>query len=285
MTRRGAVPRRRSSTHARRPGPGLRRRLRQALPAPGRIAAVLLTAALVGGLLALINGPWLRVAHVAFAGARYTPANQLQRALGSLDGSALLIVNAADAAHKLERLPAVLSASVEATLPDAVKVTIVEKVPAFVWQTSAVRLVGVTDGTLIGQVALRAKLSADLAALPLIDDRRVASGDIIVGDRIDAPTLAAALRLSTVAPAALGSGSLALEVRLTDDDGFLLVSTGPVWQADFGFYPAHDEGEQGTLDAQVNAQVAAVRTLFSAQPEGGVSWVDARDPGRVYWRP
>lgn len=285
MTRRGAVPRRRSSTHARRPGPGLRRRLRQALPAPGRIAAVLLTAALVGGLLALINGPWLRVAHVAFAGARYTPANQLQRALGSLDGSALLIVNAADAAHKLERLPAVASASVEATLPDAVKVTIVEKVPAFVWQTSAVRLVGVTDGTLIGQVALRAKLSADLAALPLIDDRRVASGDIIVGDRIDAPTLAAALRLSTVAPAALGSGSLALEVRLTDDDGFLLVSTGPVWQADFGFYPAHDEGEQGTLDAQVNAQVAAVRTLFSAQPEGGVSWVDARDPGRVYWRP
>ncbi len=285
MTRRGAVPRRRSSTHARRPGPGLRRRLRQALPAPGRIAAVLLTAALVGGLLALINGPWLRVAHVAFAGARYTPANQLQRALGSLDGSALLIVNAADAAHKLERLPAVLSASVEATLPDAVKVTIVEKVPAFVWQTSAVRLVGVTDGTLIGQVALRAKLSADLAALPLIDDRRVASGDIIVGDRIDAPTLAAALRLSTVVPTALGSGSLALEVRLTDDDGFLLVSTGPVWQADFGFYPAQDEGEQGTLDAQVNAQVAAVRTLFSAQPEGGVSWVDARDPGRVYWRP
>jgi cell division septal protein FtsQ len=285
MTRRRATPRRRSSTHARRPAPALRQRVRRALPAPGRIAAVLLTSVLVGGLLALINGPWLRVARVVWAGERYTTASQLQRTLASLDGTALLTVDVTGLAHELERLPAVAGARVEAILPDAVKVTIVEKVAAFVWQTSAVRLVGGADGTLIGQVALTADLSAELAALPLIDDRRVESRDIIVGDRMDAPTLAAALRLSTVAPDALGSKSAGLDVRLTDDDGFLLVSIGPVWQADFGLYPAQDEGELGTLDERVSAQVAAVRTLFSVQPEGGVSWVDARDPGRVYWRP
>ena len=249
------------------------------------MVAVLLTAALVGGLLALLNGPWLRVAHVAWGGDSYTDARELQRALSTLDGTALLTVDATRVARRLERLPAVARAKVEAVLPDAVRITIVEKVPAFVWQTAAVRLVGVADGTLIGQVALGADLPVGLTVLPLIDDRRAASRNIIVGDHIDTATLAAALRLSTVQPAAIGSSSPELDVLLTDDDGFLLASVSPAWQADFGLYPVLDEGEVGTLDEQVSAQVAAVRTLFSFHPEGGVSWVDARDPGRVYWRP
>jgi hypothetical protein len=242
-------------------------------------------AALVAGLLALINGPWLRVGRVAWAGERYTPASQLQRAVGRLDGTALLTIDAAAIAARLERLPAVSTARVEAVLPDAVKVTIVEKVATFVWQTSAVRLLGAPDGTLIGQVAVATNLPKDLAALPLIDDRRRNSRDIIVGDRIDAATLSAALRLAGIDPASLGSQAADLAVRVTDDDGFLLVSSHPAWMADFGFYPALEGGGLGTLNERVNAQVTALRTLFSARPEGQVSWVDARDPGRVYWRP
>jgi hypothetical protein len=240
---------------------------------------------LVGALLALVNGPYLRVARVAWAGERYTPARELQRMLAPLDRAPLLTVNTADLAAGLESLPAVAEARVDAMLPDAVRVTIVEKQAAFVWQTSAVRLLGAADGTLIGQVALRANLPGDLAALPLIDDRRTGSRDIIVGDRIDLATLAPALRLSRVRPAELGSGASNLGVRLTDGDGFLLVSTSPSWQADFGFLPVADPGQAGSLDERVTAQVAAVRTLFSLQSEAGLSWVDARDPGRVYWRP
>lgn len=240
---------------------------------------------LVGGLLALINGPWLRVANVAWAGERYTSSNQLQRVLASLDGTALLTIDASAVAAELQQLPAVSHATVEALIPDTVRVRIVEKVAAFIWQTSAVRLIGVADGTLIGQVALRADLPDDMAALPLIDDRRVESRDIIVGDRIDASTLAAALRLWAVEPAQLGSTAGDLEVRLTDDDGFLLVSDQPAWQADFGLYPEADSGLPGTLDERVEAQVAAVRTLFSFEGEPKISWVDARDPRRVYWRP
>ena len=285
MSHRNARPRRRPAAHARRPGVALRKRVRRALPRPGRIAAGLLTAALVAGLLALVNGPWLRVAHVAWAGERYTPENQLERSLTGLEGSALLAVDAAGLAAELERLPAVADARVEAVLPDAVRVTIVEKQATFIWQTSAVRLIGGADGQLIGQVALGAELPEELALLPLVDDQRVASRDIIVGDRIDAPTLAAALRLSTIDPLALGSKALTLGLRLTDGNGFLLVASGPVWEADFGFYPAQDGGELGTLEERVTAQVTAVRTLFSFEAEGGISWVDARDPGRVYWRP
>ena len=284
MTRR-ARRGRRSGTHARRPRPALRHRVRGALPAPGRIAASLLTALLVGGLVALIGGPWLRVARVAWAGERFTPDSQLQRALAPLDGDALLLVDANAMVARLKRLPAVAEARVEAQLPDAVRVTIVEKQATFVWKTSAVQLIGVADGTLIGQLALGAELPDDLAALPLVDDRRVAGRELIVGDTIDAPSLAAALRLSAVDPAALGSTAVNLGVRLTDDDGFLLVSGKPQWLADFGFYPAEDAWAPGTLASRIDAQVAAVRTLFSFHPEAGVSWVDARDPGRVYWRP
>ncbi|HTI30332.1 MAG TPA: FtsQ-type POTRA domain-containing protein [Methylomirabilota bacterium] len=285
MTRRGTGARRRPSAHARRPGPTLRRRVRRALPAPGRSAAVLLTAVLVGGLLALINGPWLRVGRVAWAGERYTEGAQLQRVLGSLDGTALLTVDATALAVELQQLPAVSRATVEAVLPDTVRVHIVEKEAAFVWQTSAVRLIGVADGTLIGQVALKATMPADMAELPLIDDRRIDSRNIIVGDRIDAATLAAALRLSKVQPAALGSATTELDLRITDVDGFLLVSRAPAWLADFGLYPDADGGQAATLDQQIEAQVAAVRTLFSFEGEGKIGWVDARDPRRVYWRP
>ena len=285
MTRRSTTSRRRPSAHARRPRAPLRRRVRRALPAPGRIAAGVLTAVLVGGLLALINGPWLRVGRVAWAGERYTPASQLQRVLAPLDGTALLAVDATAVAAKLQRLPAVSRATVEAVLPDAVKVRIVEKVAAFVWQTSAVRLVGDADGTLIAQLALDAELPADLAVLPLIDDRRVQGRSLIVGDRVDPSTLAAGLRLSAVEPAALGSLAVDLGVRLTDDDGFLLVSDQPSWQADFGLYPDSDSSQPGTLQQRVEAQVTAVRTLFSFEGERKVAWVDVRDPRRVYWRP
>ena len=285
MTRRGAAPRRRAATHARRPGPGLRARLRPALPSFGRIAAGLLTGLLIAGLVALVNGSWLRVVKVAWAGERYTTATDLQEVLAPLRGTPLLMVDAAGMADRLGRLPAVSEARVEPLVPNLVRVTIVEKPATFVWQTSAVRLLGAADGTLIGQVALQAELPSDLAALPLIDDRRAEGRDIIVGDRIDAALLAPALGLTAVDPAALGSQAGDLEVRLTDDDGFLLVSASPSWQADFGFFPPGDQARSGTLDERLKAQVAAVRTLFSIQPEAGIAWVDARDPERVYWRP
>ncbi|MEO8251107.1 MAG: FtsQ-type POTRA domain-containing protein [Chloroflexota bacterium] len=290
MTRRGArqgrvAKPRRAAAHARRPGPNLRHRMRRTLPAPGRIAAGLLAGALIAAVLALNNGPWLRVGRIAWAGERYTTASQLRSVLAALDGTALLTVDASGVAARLARLPAVAEARVEAMVPDSVKVTIVERPAAFVWQTSAVRLLGAADGTLIGQLALQADLPRDLAALPLVDDRRVESHQMIVGDRIDPATLAAAVRLVAVDPAALGSTAIHLALRVTHDDGFVLVSGQPAWLADFGFYPLLDEQDLTALDQRIDAQVAAVRTLFSVQPEGKVSWVDVRDPGRVYWRP
>jgi len=248
---------------------------------------VLLTAGLVTGLVVVINGPWLRVAKVSWVGQRYSASYVLDRFESRLRGTQLMTVDGdALAADLKAALPSVAAVRVQAELPDRVRVTLVEQQAAFTWRTSAVQLICAKDGTVIGEVALRSALPDDLARLPNIDDRRVASRNIIVGDRIDTATMTTALRLAAVVPAALGSAAAGVAVRIDDAHGFLLVARGAPWQIAFGGYTLGRSGspEASTTD-EIEAQVAAVRTLFSLQPETAITWVDARNPGKVYWRP
>jgi len=251
--------------------------------------AVLVTAGLIAGLAVLVNGPWLQVRQVAWAGQRYTPGYEIERILGRLRGSQLLTVDSQALAAEVASLPAVDGVRVEALLPDRIEVTIVERKAAFIWRTSAVQLVCADNGTVIGQIALRSDLPKDLAMLPRIDDHRADSRNIIVGDTLDAGTVMTALRLAAIQPAALGSTATGVTVQLDDEYGFVLAAQGASWKAAFGRQmpdvgSAQGGGAAGSAD-QVLAQVAAIRTLFSLQPEASVSWVDARNPGKVYWRP
>jgi POTRA domain, FtsQ-type len=285
VTRRAARPRRRGAGHVRRPRRALRTRFGWLLPRVGRFLALLLLATLSAGLVVLANGPWLRVERVVWAGQHYTADHVLQSAVDRLRGEQLLTLDLSAVSAELEKLPAVSDARVEALLPDELRITLAEKKATFVWQTSAARMIGAADGTLIGQVGLQAGLPDELARLPLVDDRRVAGGEIVVGDRIDPALLAVALRLAELDPARLGSVATQLAVRLDDEHGFLLVASDPGWQAALGRYGvdlADDPSHQGD---RIEAQLAAIRTLFSMRPEAGVSWLDVRNPGKVYWRP
>ena len=127
------------------------------------------------------------------------------------------------------------------------------------------------------------QLPVGLAGLPFVDDRRQASKGLKVGDVIPSGMIDTALRLVAVQPARLGSAATRLSLRIDDEHGFVLVSTAPAWQAAFGLYGLDPTREQ-PQDGRIEAQVAAVRTLFAAHPEGSVSWVDARNPGKVYFR-
>jgi cell division septal protein FtsQ len=285
VTRRGARPRRRSAGHVRRTRPPLRTRFGWLLPRVGRFFALLLLATLSAGLVVLANGPWLRVERVAWAGQHYTADHELQSALDRLRGQQLLTLDLSAVSAQLEKLPAVSEAHVEAFLPDQLRITLAEKRATFVWQTSAARMIGAADGTLIGQVALQAALPDDIAALPLVDDRRVAGGEIVVGDRIDPALLAVALRLAKLDPARLGSEATQLAVRLDDEHGFVLVAADPGWQAALGRYGVDLADDPSHPGDRIEAQLAAIRTLFSMRPEAGVSWLDVRNPGKVYWRP
>lgn len=283
MTRAARRPRR-ATSHARKSGPPLRRRLRIRVPGQGRILALALLFVLVGGLMALVNAPGLRVAQIAWAGQRYTPGYQLERILGPLRGSSLLTVNGSALQRELEVLPSVATARVEAEMPDRLQVTLTEKPAAFVWRTIAVQMVCAADGTVIGQVALRLALPADLAGLPFIDDRRKASREVLIGDRLDADEVHTATRLAALEPAMLGSASADLRIAIDDDHGFMLIGGGIGWKAALGRLQAVARSD-GLVTDPVEAAVAAIRTLFSIESEEKVSWVDVRNPGKVYWRP
>ncbi len=250
----------------------------------GRILAALLALAFAGGLLFCVNGPWLRVSSIAWAGTRYTSADRLTAVLDPVRGESLLAVDSASLAERLATLPAVASARVETRFPNGVSVQVVEKEPASVWRTPAVQLVVGSDGTVFGEVALSATLPSDLASLPYIIDQRQASRNIIIGDRIPADVMATALQLERVAPAAMGSSAKGFSVVLDDTCGYTLrPRPSGTWQAVFGLYGL-DIGDAAAVDTRIAAQVAAVRTLFAAHRENTVGWVDARNPGKVYWR-
>jgi hypothetical protein len=278
-------PRKRPVGHARRSKPALSRRVGRRLPGSGRILALVLFAVLIGTGVTLVNGPWLRVARLAHAGERYTPAATLDEVLAAYRGVPLLAIDSRVVAERLRSLPAVASAEVSAVLPDELRVTIVEKQPAFTWITSALRLIGAADGTLIAELPLDAEVPVELAALPAIDDQRRHSRQLIMGDVIPADELGFALRLVDVEPALLGSASSGLSVRIDAEYGFILVSALPAWQAALGFYGLDPAGDEVAPEARFEQQAAAIRTLFAGQPEGSVRWVDARNPGKVYWAP
>jgi cell division septal protein FtsQ len=260
----------------------LRRRLRPRLPSAGRTVAALLFAGLLAGFMVVLNGPWLRVERIAFAGQQLTSERQLNDATAALLGASLLSLDSAKVVERLRTLPAVADARVEPRLLDEVKVTVTEKQPSFVWRTPKALLVGARDGTLLAAKPVDGTLPAELQGLPLVDDRRQAVS-LAVGDVMPPGMVETALRLIRIEPARLGSSATRLSLRIDAEHGFMLVSSKPAWQIAFGLYGL-DPTEDQPQDGRIEEQVAAVRTLFAAHPEASVSWVDARNPGKVYFR-
>jgi cell division septal protein FtsQ len=278
-------PRRRSSGHARRPGTPLRRRLRGRLPSARRVLAFLLFAAAAGGLSALVNGPWLRVNAMTYAGERFTSTVALDQIMEGYRGVPLLTIDSDGLRHRLAELPAVADAQVDMRLPGELRVSITEKRPAFIWRTAAVQLVGAADGSIITELLLSAEPDAGLQRLPVVEDERFASRSLTVGDVLPAAELRVALRLITLAPDVLGSRARRLTVSIDDQYGFVITTLQPAWRAAIGFYQLDPHEDRVAADARLEQQLTAIRTLFATRPERAVSWLDVRNPGKVYWAP
>jgi hypothetical protein len=231
----------------------------------------------------LLNGPWLRVGQVAHAGERYTPVSQLESILSEYLHQPILGLDSSAVEARLLGLPAVAEARVRPLLPGRLSVEITEKQPAITWLTPAARLVLAGDGAVIGSLERGAEVPDELAQLPAIDDQRPRSGRIEVGGRVSEAEVAAALRLLEVDPELIGSAASRFGVRIHEEYGFILVATRPAWRAAMGFYQAAPGEDEATAVARLEQQLAALRTLFAERPEDRVTWVDARNPGKVYW--
>jgi len=278
-------PRRRSGGQARRPRRPVRRRISRRLPRRGRVLAFLLLVAAATGTAWLVNGPWLRIAEVAHAGERYTPVAELDAVLAGYLSRPLLAVDSGELEARLRELPTVADVRVSVQLPGTLAVEIVEKRPAATWLTPTSRLVLADDGTVIGSLPRTGRLPDDLAALPAVEDERAASRQLGIGSQVPATELAAAERLMALDPRQLGSRNRSFGVLVDEEYGFILLAERPEWRAAMGFYQAAPGETEASAIARLEAQVTALRTLFAERLETAVGWVDARNPGKVYWAP
>lgn len=272
------------SRGAQRPGKPLRRRIGARLPSMARAGAVLGAVAATAALVALVNGPWLRVTDIAFAGQQYTEASDLDRVLSEQRGTSVLAVDTASIQARIERMPAVGEVTVRATLLGRIDATVVERDAAFLWQTASGRFLGAADGTIFAALGDDETLPPEAEPLPQILDERFVARLITVGDVIPAGVVGTALRLVEIDPAALGSVAGALSLRLDDEYGFRLVSSAPEWQVALGPYGMDPTETDAQASVRLDAQVAAVRTLFATRAEAEIGWVDVRNPGKVYFR-
>ena len=269
---------------ARRPSVPLRQRLAKRMPSIRRLIAGVGAIAAAAGLVALLNGPWLRVQQVDWDGVRYTDTAELASLLEGQEGASVLAVDTRAIGDRLERLPAVSEAAVTASLTGHVTASLVEREVAFVWVTSSARLLGSADGTIFAAIRGDAELAADLATAPRISDDRRSSRLLTVGDTIPAALLETTMRILRIDPATLGSRAEALTVRIDDEYGFRLASAEPGWEIAFGVYGTDPRVTPAEAAARLERQVTAVRTLFAEEPEDGIGWVDVRNPGKVYFR-
>ncbi len=251
--------------------------IRRAIASLGAVAAAL-------ALVALLNGPWMRVSEVAWAGDHFTDANDLEDLLADQRGLSVLAVDTVALRDRVESIPAVASAQVSASLTGQVHASVVEREVAFVWRTRSARLLGSSDGTIFAALGRDEEVPADLRATPVISDERFAARVITVGDQLPAGLLDAAMRILAVAPAALGSDADQMSVVIDDEFGFRLTADDPSWELALGVYGTDPRETTADAITRLERQVTAVRTLFAVESEGEIEWVDVRNPGKVYFR-
>jgi len=274
-------PAARSRGHgARRPGTPLRRRFARRLPSIGRVVAALGAAVVVAAMLGALNGPWLRITDVAWAGEQHTSAADIEAVLAAQRGASALAVDTGEVSDRLEALPAVAEASVTVSLTGRVEASIVEHEAAFVWETRSMRFLGAIDGTLFAVLGA----GEESPALAHVRDERSGARLIAVGDQVPDGVLRTALALFAIDPAALGSKATHLSVSIDDEFGFRLASSDPAWEAAFGVYGLDPSESAAQAAARLERQVTAVRTLFATERESDILWLDVRNPGKVYFR-
>ncbi|MGH2407331.1 MAG: cell division protein FtsQ/DivIB [Candidatus Limnocylindrales bacterium] len=209
-------------------------------------------------------------------GAAYTDEATVLRSLG-LDSGArpnLFALDSARLAAALRAQPAIDTTrsdavSVRVVLPNRLVVEVHERQPILAWQVGQQRFLADSQGVLMAAAEATAA-----PVLPTIVDVRVLAGRLHVGGQLDAVDLAVARLIGAISPALLGSAAEALEISVSDDEGYVLQPVGGTWRAVFGIYTPHGRGAD-LVAAQVECLTSllhgreasvAVAYLF---PEGG----------------
>jgi hypothetical protein len=123
---------------------------------------------------------------------------------------------------------------VSARLPSTVVVRVRERTPILIWRIGARRYLVDSEGRLFAKLPDEPGDAA--TSLPVIEDRRAAMVDLVVGSTLDRVDLDAATRLGSLVPGDVGSAAEGLQVFISDENGFTIRTRPTSWQAVFGDY-------------------------------------------------
>jgi cell division protein FtsQ len=137
---------------------------RRADPVRAAFFAVVILVILAGAAWAVLGSSLLVVRHVKVTGNQLVSASQVRAVARIRAGQPLARVNTAAAAHRVEQIAAVQSATVSRSWPDTIVITVVERIPQL-----AVRARGGYD--LIDGAGVTVRWAArQPAGMPLLSD-------------------------------------------------------------------------------------------------------------------
>jgi cell division protein FtsQ len=113
-----------------------------------RLVAALLLAGLAWAAYAIFNSPSFYVFAIDVEGTSVVSYDEVYQAAG-LEGLSIFWVDPDEVARRVESLPNVKSAHVQAGLPAHVAIRIEERQPEFIWQTGEARWWVDADGTIV----------------------------------------------------------------------------------------------------------------------------------------
>ena len=219
----------------------------------------------VVGLLMLTGGGWALARSSLFAleGIEVTGTKQLSQAdvvqaSGLHRGQSMLSLHADRVRERIARLPLVRRVSVDRIPTSRIRITVVERVAAFVLTTTESRWYIDDEATLLGDAA------GDSPSLPRIHIDAPLSSD--TGDRATIPALADALGLWKALPDSLKAGAPTIDA--TSAEGLTLVRS----DYDIRF---------GTLE-QMPEKLQAISLVLerARRTRDRVVMVDVRSPSR-----
>jgi POTRA domain, FtsQ-type len=236
---------------------------------PVRAGALLALLAAIAGLYGVATTGAFTVRQTSIEGATWTPRQDILAALAIPADQNAFALRTAVLEGRVLGIPSVRTAAVSVALPDEVRVAITEREPVMAWQVGSRRFLVDATGLLFGE-ADGTGTAAD--ALPVITDSRAASAGFGVGSTLDPVTLDAALRLGSLVPADIGSAATGLDIRVGDDEGFVIRGDPTGWTAVFGFYTP-------TLRTTelIPGQVRLLRSLLMGQEENVLKVILADD--------
>ena len=239
-------------------------------------AAGLLGMLACGFALTFVTGPSaFGLTRTDLPALTWTDEQLVRDTLALSEGSNVFQLDTSPLAAALNSLPAVAGAAVTVSLPDAaVVVSIQERVPVLAWQVGDKRYIADREGVIFAEADDATELPPGVA---VVDDRRTyGTVELAIGGRLDAVDLDVATRLGSVSPAEVGSGARALQVAVTDLDGFVVTVKGG-WTAVFGFYsPATRPTDM------IPEQVRLLRSLLIGREEAIARIILASETSGTY---